>query len=682
MFFCTVNSLSAQVTFTNPAPIAINDSSVSPTTANPYPSGILVRELVSGSITKVTVSLKEFSHTFPDDVDIVLVSPNGVNFVLFSDLGGNTPVSNLDITLDDDAESILPDSSLLGSGTFRPTNVGSTDIFSGVAVNHPGDDAAPGGTQTFASKFNGLNSDEVNGTWKLYVVDDSPADSGSISGGWSISFSGVTAGVAPLIISEFRFRGPNGINDEFIEIYNNSDSPTYVLATDASSGFAVAAADGVIRFIIPNGTIIPARGHYLGTNFFYSLDDYAPGDVIYNADIGTNGGITLFNTANPANFTFENRLDAAGSTTVANFLYKEGNGYSPIFSSSNYSFVRRENAGTCSPSIIDTNVNANDFLFVDTNGTFAGNAQKLGAPGPQNLASPVRPNSTALQGFSESRIDVGVAFGDSPNTLHDTASEPGSNATFGKLIIRRKFTNNTGSYITNLRFRITNITTLPASSGIADLRPMTSSKIRLLPVSGGAMAAVEGTTLEQPPAHPIGGGFNSSFSVNNITQSTRLAPGASVNVQFVFGIEQIGEFNIALNIESLPVGDKNQVFVYKGNINSPSNSNPGVITSFNQPCTLPITAATVAVDGRAMTSLGRGIRNVRITMIDADGNLRTTMTTSSGYYRFEGITAGETYIISAAGKRSTFTQPTQFLNVAEETNEVNFIGVETKGFAG
>jgi hypothetical protein len=28
---------------------------------------------------------------------------------------------------------------------------------------------------------------------------------------------------SPLIISEFRLRGPNGANDEFIEIYNNAD---------------------------------------------------------------------------------------------------------------------------------------------------------------------------------------------------------------------------------------------------------------------------------------------------------------------------------------------------------------------------------------------------------------------------------------------------------------------------
>src|SRR5258705_12272541 len=66
---------------------------------------------------------------------------------------------------------------------------------------------------------------------------------------------------SPLIISEFRFRGPNGANDEFVEIYNQTDSNFTVNSSDGSSGYAVVASDGVLRFVIPNGIVIPARGH-------------------------------------------------------------------------------------------------------------------------------------------------------------------------------------------------------------------------------------------------------------------------------------------------------------------------------------------------------------------------------------------------------------------------------------
>ena len=60
---------------------------------------------------------------------------------------------------------------------------------------------------------------------------------------------GAQTGGAPLIISEFRLRGPNGANDEFIEIYNNSGTDHTV----AGGGvvYAVAASDGVARCITP-----------------------------------------------------------------------------------------------------------------------------------------------------------------------------------------------------------------------------------------------------------------------------------------------------------------------------------------------------------------------------------------------------------------------------------------------
>lgn len=85
------------------------------------------------------------------------------------------------------------------------------------------------------------------------------------------------------------------------------------------------------------------------------------------------------------------------------------------------------------------------------------------------------------------------------------------------------------------------------------------------------------------------------------------------------------------------------------------------------------TAATVSISGRVMTASGRGIRNVRLTLTDSNGEVRTATTTAFGYYRFDDIRAGETYILSAVGKRFTFSQSAQVLNVNEETTEVNFI---------
>src|ERR1041385_4406462 len=139
---------------------------------------------------------------------------------------------------------------------------------------------------------------------------------------------------AQLIISEFRVRGPNGNNDEFIEIYNNSGADHTVAG--GGTGYAVAASDGVARCVIPNGTVIPNRGHYLCVNSVgYSLASYpagngttATGDATYTADIPDNAGIALFNNNSGGGaYSLANRLDAVGSTSEANTLYKEGTGY-------------------------------------------------------------------------------------------------------------------------------------------------------------------------------------------------------------------------------------------------------------------------------------------------------------------------------------------------------------------
>src|SRR4026208_522083 len=103
-----------------------------------------------------------------------------------------------------------------------------------------------------------------------------------------------------LVISEFRLRGPNGANDEFIELYNNSGADHTVAG--GGTGYAVAASNAVARCVVPNGTVILNRGHYLCVNSVgYSLASYpagngttATGDATYTTDIPDNAGIALF----------------------------------------------------------------------------------------------------------------------------------------------------------------------------------------------------------------------------------------------------------------------------------------------------------------------------------------------------------------------------------------------------
>lgn len=382
-----------------------------------------------------------------------------------------------------------------------------------------------------------------------------------------------------LIISEFRVRGPSGANDEFIEIYNDNGAAHTVVAS-SGTGYGIAASDGTTRCSIPNGTVIPARGHYLCINSVaYSLAAYpagngttATGDATYTTDIPDNAGIAIFNNnSGGGSYTLANRFDAVGSTSEANTLYKEGTGY-PALSpfSIDYSFVRDEcgkggsisTFGPCPVSTPkDTDNNAADFYFVDTNGTSAGAGQRLGAPGPQNLSSPIQRNST----ITENLLDATISKNSPPNRVRDFTSDPANNSTFGTLSIRRRFVNNTGAAVTRLRFRIIDITTFPAPSGIADLRPRTSSAVVVAGINDTATcsatgapstppctATVQGTTLEQPPSQPNGSGFNGSLSAGTVTLGTPLANGASINLQFLVGIQQTGNFRIYVNVEALP----------------------------------------------------------------------------------------------------------------------------------
>jgi hypothetical protein len=63
---------------------------------------------------------------------------------------------------------------------------------------------------------------------------------------------------------------------------------------------------------------------------------------------------------------------------------------------------------------------------------------------------------------------------------------------------------------------------------------------------------VQGTTLEQPPTQPNGGGINSSMAAGTVTLATPLANGASVNVQFLLGVQTTGTFRFLVIIEALP----------------------------------------------------------------------------------------------------------------------------------
>ena len=73
----------------------------------------------------MSITLHAFSHTFPDDVDILLVAPDGTKMVVFSDVGGTNDAVSFNITLSDQTTNQLTDSGPFGNGIYRPANFGT-----------------------------------------------------------------------------------------------------------------------------------------------------------------------------------------------------------------------------------------------------------------------------------------------------------------------------------------------------------------------------------------------------------------------------------------------------------------------------------------------------------------------------------------------------------------------------
>ena len=169
---CVPGPAPTPVTFCSTGSISIPSTGA----ATPYPSNVAVTS--GGSyLCNATVKLNGISHTFPADIDVLLVGPAGQNAIIMSDVGSSTAVSGVNLTLDDSAANPLPSGSGLSSGTFQPTNSGTGDTF-------PAPAPAPAGGSAL-SVFTGTNP---IGTWSLYVYDDVSGDSGSMTG-WCVNLA-------------------------------------------------------------------------------------------------------------------------------------------------------------------------------------------------------------------------------------------------------------------------------------------------------------------------------------------------------------------------------------------------------------------------------------------------------------------------------------------------------------
>ena len=176
-------------TFSNSNSISIADRSSNtspPGTGSLYPSNINVSGM-SGTVTRVRVSLNGLTHTYPDDLDFLLVSPNGQRALLMSDTGGSTDVGNTTLTIDQSGLTLLNDEAVNSAGGYRPSNyAGLNSVDLGGSDNFP---SPASGQTTYDNLMTVFYGGIPNGTWSLYVVDDEAGDIGTVNGGWSLELA-------------------------------------------------------------------------------------------------------------------------------------------------------------------------------------------------------------------------------------------------------------------------------------------------------------------------------------------------------------------------------------------------------------------------------------------------------------------------------------------------------------
>ena len=154
----------------NRTPIQIADA----TNSVPYPS-IISLSNYCGRLTSLSISLDRLYHTYPVDIDILLESPSGDKILLLSDVGGDLDITNVYLTFRMDAQNVHGTNRII-SGTYRPTDNGTElDSF-----------PAPAPPPPYSTDLASLLGKSPNGEWKLFVVDDTLGDAGSLEW-WSLT---------------------------------------------------------------------------------------------------------------------------------------------------------------------------------------------------------------------------------------------------------------------------------------------------------------------------------------------------------------------------------------------------------------------------------------------------------------------------------------------------------------
>jgi subtilisin-like proprotein convertase family protein len=351
---------SEPVTFTNSTPLAIPAVGAS----TPYGTTINVSGL-NPSSRKIKLEITGLTHTFPGDLDILLVGPGGQKLIVMSDaVNSFSTQTNANVVLKDAAASLLPTTASVNmNGEWKPTDYTSGDTFPAPAPAEPYQSPQSVGMATFTSVF-GASGTGLNGTWTLYVVDDTNGDSGSIAG-WKLTFEPndyfctVCLGLCPLPHTKGDFDG-DGRTD--VSVFRPSEGNWYLNQTVA--GF------GVVNWGL-NGDL-PAPGDFDGDGktdfaiFRPQADASQPDFYVLNSNGFTYSG---FSWGLPGDVPVIEDYDGDGKSDIT--IFRSSNHTFYVLRSSNGSVLTYSNILSGTPAAGDFDGDGKgDFATYSVNGWF------------------------------------------------------------------------------------------------------------------------------------------------------------------------------------------------------------------------------------------------------------------------------------------------------------------------
>jgi uncharacterized repeat protein (TIGR01451 family) len=282
-----------------------------PGPASPYPSSILVSG-ATGLVGKVTVTLSNLNHTFPHDINLLLVSPTGGKALLMSDAADGSSANGVNLTFDDSAASTLPGFGQITSGSWQPSVYDSAAVLSS---------PAPAGPYGAALAF--FNGTDPNGTWSLYAFDDTSGDFGNVANGWSLAISTANPLSKPTDLSVSVVSAPAStrVGDTVTNIF------TVTNAGPSKSGglwFTNLLPAGTLLVSATNSALNPffTNGNALSCYLGDALDVNASATItLVLSPIGTNSPISLSGTVVATNGAIDlNQANNTASTVTTVLL--------------------------------------------------------------------------------------------------------------------------------------------------------------------------------------------------------------------------------------------------------------------------------------------------------------------------------------------------------------------------